>query len=112
WENDELAPDFARTIDIHRKLGYDPVELFIDPGLRWPKLSIASFLLRRKIGLRALLNIIPLDATLVRGSHGRRVKEREQWPILLLEKRSRAEQTAETLTDTEVHEQILRFCTG
>ncbi len=83
WNDDALAPDYARTIDIHRKPGYDPCELFIDPALRLPKLRIATFLLRKKLGLRGLLEVIPLDATLVQGSHGRdQVPENEQ-PVLL-----------------------------
>lgn len=71
WDDDALAPDYARTIDIHRKPGYDPCEMFIDPALTAPKLRIAGFLLRKKLGLRGLLEVIPLDASLVRGSHGR-----------------------------------------
>jgi hypothetical protein len=71
WEDDALAPDYARTIDIHRKPGYDPCELFIDPALKLPKLEIAKFLLKKKLGLRGLLEVIPLDASLVKGSHGR-----------------------------------------
>jgi|AntRauTorckE6833_2_1112554.scaffolds.fasta_scaffold14114_2 predicted AlkP superfamily pyrophosphatase or phosphodiesterase len=79
WENDDLAPDFARTIDIHRKPGYDPCELFIDPAIRFPKLKIAKFLLKKKLGIRGLLDVIPLDANLVKGSHGRdQVPESEQ----------------------------------
>jgi len=71
WQDDARAPDYARTIDIHRKPGYDPCELFIDPAIRFPKLKIATFLLKKKLGLRGLLEVIPLDATLVNGSHGR-----------------------------------------
>jgi predicted AlkP superfamily pyrophosphatase or phosphodiesterase len=83
WENDALAPDYARSIDIHRKPGYDPCELFLDPAIKLPKLAIAKFLLRKKLGLRGLLEVIPLDATLVRGSHGRdKVAENER-PVLL-----------------------------
>ena len=70
WLDDAKAPDFARTVDIHRKPGYDPVELFIDPKLRAPKLKIAATLAKRKLGLRAMMDVIPLDASLVRGSHG------------------------------------------
>lgn len=70
WMDDARAPDFARTVDIHRKPGYDPAELFLDPALRAPKLTIAAALLRRRLGFRTLLNVTPLDATLVRGSHG------------------------------------------
>jgi predicted AlkP superfamily pyrophosphatase or phosphodiesterase len=71
WLEDRRAPDFARTVDIHRKPGYDPVELFLDPALRVPALTVGWKLARRSIGLRTLLDVIPLEATLVRGSHGR-----------------------------------------
>ena len=71
WLDDALAPDFSRCVDIHRKPGYDPVELFVDPEIKAPKLKIAGFLLKKKIGLRGLLDVIPLDASLVKGSHGR-----------------------------------------
>ncbi|MCU0781409.1 MAG: alkaline phosphatase family protein, partial [Akkermansiaceae bacterium] len=69
--DDDRAPDYARTVDIHRKPGYDPCELFVDPALALPKLRIASFLLKKKLGLRGLLEVVPLDAALVKGSHGR-----------------------------------------
>ncbi len=83
WEDDAVAPDFARCVDIHRKPGYDPVELFLDPELSFPKAKIAAFLLKKKLGLRGLLDVIPLDASLVKGSHGRdRVLESEQ-PVFI-----------------------------
>jgi len=69
WLDDAKAPDFSRTVDIHRKPGYDPVELFLRPGVG--KGTIARKLLKRKLGFRALMDVIPLDAALVRGSHGR-----------------------------------------
>ena len=65
WLDDERAPDYARTVDIHRKPGFDPVELFVDPALRAPKLKIAATLAKRKAGLRTLLDVIPLDPSLV-----------------------------------------------
>ncbi len=83
WEDDALAPDYARTIDIHRKPGYDPCELFIDPELAFPKLEVARFLLKKKLGLRGLLEVIPLDATLVKGSHGRDHVPENERPVLL-----------------------------
>ena len=71
WEDDKKAPDYARTVDIHRKPGYDPMELFIDPALPAAKLWLAMKLLSRKLGQRALLDVIPIrDTTLVKGSHG------------------------------------------
>ena len=83
WENDAVAPDYARTIDIHRKPGYDPCELFIDPRLAFPKLRVAKFLLKKKLGLRGLLDVIPLDASLVKGSHGRDEVPEDELPVLL-----------------------------
>ena len=81
WLDDARAPDFARTVDIHRKPGYDPVELFLDPALAFPKLRIARKLLARKLGQRALLDVIPLDTRLVRGSHGRPTDRPERGPL-------------------------------
>jgi predicted AlkP superfamily pyrophosphatase or phosphodiesterase len=72
WLDDERAPDFARTVDIHRKPGYDPVELFLDPSIAVPAATVGWKLALKALGLRTLLNVIPLDATLVKGSHGRR----------------------------------------
>ncbi len=83
WENDDLAPDFARTIDIHRKPGYDPCELFIDPSISFPKAKIAKFLLKKKLGIRGLLEVIPLDATLVKGSHGRDQVPDSEKPVFI-----------------------------
>ncbi len=71
WLDDAKAPDFARTVDIHRKPGYDPVELFLDPSLRAPKLAVGWRLAKKALGFRTLMDVIPLDPSLVRGSHGR-----------------------------------------
>ncbi|PID60108.1 MAG: alkaline phosphatase family protein [Gammaproteobacteria bacterium] len=72
WLDEARAPDYARTVDIHRKPGYDPVELFLDPDIRWPKLKVASRLAARRLGFRNLLDVIsPGRTDLVRGSHGR-----------------------------------------
>jgi predicted AlkP superfamily pyrophosphatase or phosphodiesterase len=83
WIDDARAPDFARTVEIHRKPGYDPVELFIDPRLRAPKLAIGARLLKRRLGLRALMDVIPLDAGLVKGSHGRLSERAEDGPLII-----------------------------
>jgi predicted AlkP superfamily pyrophosphatase or phosphodiesterase len=83
WLDDGCAPDFARTVDIHRKPGYDPVELFLDPKLPLVKLKIAWRLLQKKLGLRMLMDVIPLDATLVKGSHGRRPADKKDWPVFI-----------------------------
>ena len=71
WLDDTLAPDYARTVDIHRKPGYDPVELLLDANLRFPKLRIARRLLQKALSFRYTMDVIGLDATVVKGSHGR-----------------------------------------
>jgi predicted AlkP superfamily pyrophosphatase or phosphodiesterase len=83
WLDDARAPDFARTVDIHRKPGYDPAELFLDPKIPLPKLKIAWRLLQKKLGCRMLMDVVPLDATLVKGSHGRRPEDQQDWPVLI-----------------------------
>jgi predicted AlkP superfamily pyrophosphatase or phosphodiesterase len=65
WLKDRQAPDFAATVDIHRKPGYDPCELFMTSKIR----AIRK-LIRKKIGMRYAMDVIPLDASLVKGSHG------------------------------------------
>ena len=83
WLDDAKAPDFARTVDIHRKPGYDPAELFIDPRLKVPKLKIGATLAKRKLGFRSLLEVIPTDATLVKGSHGREPTNADDGAMLM-----------------------------
>ena len=87
WLDDAVAPDFARTVDIHRKPGYDPVELFLDPGLRAPKVKIGWTLLRKALGFRYLMDVIPLDATLVKGSHGRPTDDLAAGPVIISSER-------------------------
>ena len=70
WLDDQKAPDFARTVAIHDKPGYDPAELFINPEIRNPKLKAGRVLLKKKLGFRYMMDVIGLDATLVKGSHG------------------------------------------
>ncbi|MBC7973449.1 MAG: alkaline phosphatase family protein [Myxococcales bacterium] len=83
WTDDARAPDFARTVEIHRKPGYDPVELFLDPALIAPKATVAWKLARRAMGFRTLLDVIPLDTSLVRGSHGRLTDKPEHGPVMI-----------------------------
>ena len=84
WLDDGRAPTFAHTVDIHRKPGYDPVELFLDPKTRG----------------------IPLDATLVRGSHGAPARDPSQRGILLASQRGVFVERA--LADTDVADTVLR----
>ena len=81
--DDARAPDYARTVDIHRKPGYDPVELFLDPAQRLVKARIAWKLVQKKLGMRYLMDVISLDATLVKGSHGRPTDDPEHGPLFI-----------------------------
>jgi predicted AlkP superfamily pyrophosphatase or phosphodiesterase len=84
WLEERLAPDFARTVDIHRKPGYDPVELFFDPALPLPKLSSAWRLAKRRLGMRTLMDVISLkDTALVKGSHGRPTDDPQHGPLVM-----------------------------
>jgi hypothetical protein len=84
WLDDARAPDFARTVDIHRKPGYDPVELFVDPAIRVPPAAIGWRLLKRKLGSRTLLDVISLkDTQLVKGSHGRITDGTDHGPLVI-----------------------------
>jgi len=83
WLDDQRAPDFARTVDIHRKPGYDPGELFLDPAIPRVKARIAWRLLQKKLGFRMLMDVVPLDAGLVKGSHGGRPASGREWPVCI-----------------------------
>jgi predicted AlkP superfamily pyrophosphatase or phosphodiesterase len=83
WFDDRLAPDYARTVDIHRKPGYDPCELFFDPRLWWPRGRALLRLMQKKMGLRALFDVVPLAPELVRGSHGLHALEHRGRPVLI-----------------------------
>jgi predicted AlkP superfamily pyrophosphatase or phosphodiesterase len=83
WLHDAQAPDYARTVDIHRKPGYDPCELFFEPRLLWPKGRALRKLVAKKLGFRTLFDLIPLDASLIRGSHGLRAQASLDRPLLL-----------------------------
>jgi predicted AlkP superfamily pyrophosphatase or phosphodiesterase len=87
WLDDDRAPDFARIVDIHRKPGYDPVEMFINPQLSLPKVQAAWKVLKKKLGFRMLMDLIPLDASLVRGSHGRLAEDRSDRPVFISRER-------------------------
>jgi len=108
WFDDAVAPDFARTVDIHRKIGYDPVELFIDPAIKFPAARVASFLFKKKLGLRGLLSVVPLDATLVRGSHGRVPERAQDRPILIVE--GDVDGLAPEVQSTAVYRIIKQLC--
>jgi predicted AlkP superfamily pyrophosphatase or phosphodiesterase len=101
WNDDRRAPDFARTVEIHRKPGYDPVELFLDPDIVSPKLAIGKRLLLRKMGFRALMDVIPLDATLVGGSHGRTPDDAADGPLIISDRADLLERKHLAATDVK-----------
>ncbi|MGN9759636.1 alkaline phosphatase family protein [Streptomyces sp. SD31] len=84
WLDDARAPDFARTVEIHRKPGYDPAELHFDHTDPKARLRAAAALARKKLGLRYTMNVIPLDPSRVRGSHGRLPDDPRDAPVLLV----------------------------
>ncbi|HEY3957813.1 MAG TPA: nucleotide pyrophosphatase/phosphodiesterase family protein [Streptosporangiaceae bacterium] len=86
WLDEARAPDFARLVEIHRKPGYDPAELFFDPAAPGAaKRRAAVALARKKLGMRYLMNVVGLDAgaAAVRGSHGRLPDDPDDAPVLL-----------------------------
>ena len=85
WLDESKAPDFARTVDIHRKPGYDPVELFLDPDRPLIKAHLVKTLAKKKLGFRYLMDVIPLRPDLVKGTHGRRTSDPQEGPILMFE---------------------------
>lgn len=86
WLDDAKAPDYAHLVDIHRKPGYDPVEMFMDPKNPLIKLRAGYKLARKLLGFRYLMDVIPLDATLVKGSHGGINIPKEYYPIIITDK--------------------------
>ncbi len=83
WLDDAKAPDYARCVDIHRKPGYDPVEMVANPNIKMLKATVGLKILKKKLGFRYLMDIIPLDATLIKGSHGRIPEDPQDHPVLI-----------------------------
>jgi predicted AlkP superfamily pyrophosphatase or phosphodiesterase len=87
WLDDAKAPAFARTVDIHRKPGYDPVELFIDMPAR----------------------TIPLQPNLVKGSHGFPADEASRRGVLVSSTSTGVRPQADgAIADTAISSLILR----
>jgi len=106
WLDDARAPDYARTVNIHAKPGYDPCELFLDPAIALPKLKIATTLAKKILGFRYLMGVIPLDATLVKGSHGRITDAPEAGPLLMSSAPQLLDRDA--IQAVDVHDLLLR----
>lgn len=106
WMDDERAPDFARTVAIHDKPGYDPVELFVDPEISFPKLKAGYRLAQKKLGFRYLMDLIPLDPSLVGGTHGRLPDNPADGPLLITQQPDRL--PGDKLEAVEVYDVLLR----
>jgi len=106
WLDEAKCPDFARTVEIHRKPGYDPVELFLDPAITFPKLAIAWRLVKKILGFRTLMDVIPLDASLVKGSHGRPADDDRHGAVFITSDAEFADH--KPLAPTAVKDMILR----
>jgi hypothetical protein len=104
WLDDERAPDFARQVEIHRKPGYDPAELFMDPEDKLVKARAGAALVRKKIGMRYVMSVVPLDPSPVRGTHGRLPASAEDAPVLLCSDGSVAR---DRIAATEVRDLLL-----
>ncbi|RMH49965.1 MAG: alkaline phosphatase family protein, partial [Bacteroidetes bacterium] len=112
WLDDDRAPDFAPTVDIHRKPGYDPAELFLDPDLRFPRLRMARRLVQKKLGFRYLMDVIPLHGRQVRGSHGRLPDNPAEGPVLVTRQAAYLEALPDTIPATAVQDVILAHLRG
>jgi predicted AlkP superfamily pyrophosphatase or phosphodiesterase len=110
WLDDRKAPDFSRTVDIHRKPGYDPVELFLDPSLKLPQVKVGFTLLKKQLGFRYLMEVIPLDASLVKGSHGRVTDLPGDAPLFATRQTDLFDESS--VDATQVHKLILQLLTG
>ncbi len=97
WLDDNKAPDYARAVDIHKKPGYDPVEMFMTSKLR-----AAYKLLRKKAALRYVMDVIPLDATLIKGSHGTIHTPPSYHPVLITDQELKKKE----LLSTDVYDVI------
>ncbi|MFG2957937.1 alkaline phosphatase family protein [Streptomyces sp. NPDC048291] len=106
WLDDARAPDFAQLVEIHRKPGYDPVELFMDPGDPYVRLKAAKAVARKKLGMRYRLAVVPLDPSPMRGSHGRRPASDEEGPLVLV---STPRAVSGRVAATEVKSLLLRL---
>jgi predicted AlkP superfamily pyrophosphatase or phosphodiesterase len=109
WLDDANAPDFARAVEIHKKPGYDPAELFMDPNDRLVKAKAGLTLAKKMVGLRYSMSVVPLDPAPVSGSHGRLPSRPEDGPVLVC---SDPSVKAERIAATDVRDLLVRLATS
>lgn len=97
WEDDRKAPDYARNVDIHKKPGYDPVEMFMTSKSR-----ALYKLIRKKLGFRYTMDIVPLNANLVKGSHGITNIDQKYYPVYISETKQE-----DIICPTQIQKKIL-----
>lgn len=110
WMDDSKAPDYANMVDIHKKPGYDPVEMFTDPDDKFVMLKVILKLIKKKLGFRTVMNIIPLKANLVKGSHGRIPEDQSDYPVFITNNKGSLKQ--QLFKSTEVYQLITKQITG
>ena len=109
WLDERRRPDFAPTVDIHRKPGYDPAELFVDPKIAFPRFKVGRTLAKKLLGFRYLMDVIPTDPSMVRGTHGRLYGDDAAGPVFLCSDRRLAR---DRVAATDVKELCLRLLGG
>ncbi|KAA9107615.1 nucleotide pyrophosphatase/phosphodiesterase family protein [Microbacterium rhizomatis] len=107
WLDDAKAPEYARGVDIHRKPGYDPAELFFDPADRLAKAKAGLNLVKKKLGLRYAMSTVPLDPTWVRGTHGRLPESTADTPLLVTSDASLLDDAATSVAASGVRDLVL-----
>jgi predicted AlkP superfamily pyrophosphatase or phosphodiesterase len=107
WLDDDRAPEFARGVDIHRKPGYDPAELFFDPADRLAKAKAGLNLVKKKLGLRYAMSTVPLDPSCVRGTHGRLPDSAADAPMLVCSDAALVADRAESIGASAVRDLVL-----
>ncbi|MGH2549952.1 MAG: alkaline phosphatase family protein, partial [Thermomicrobiales bacterium] len=100
------APDYARTVDIHQKPGYDPAELFFDPEDKFVKPKAGFSVLKKKLGFRSLIEVVPLDGKYVMGSHGVETASSDDGPVFITDQPQLLDEA--TIPATAVFDQMLR----
>ncbi|MEP3210562.1 MAG: nucleotide pyrophosphatase/phosphodiesterase family protein [Maribacter sp.] len=110
WLDDSKAPDYARMVDIHKKPGYDPVEMLTDPKDLFVMPKVIAKLIGKKLGFRTVMNIIPIDATLIKGSHGRIPDDTVDYPIFITN--NPTSKLTEVIRPTQVFEALEAHVVG
>jgi predicted AlkP superfamily pyrophosphatase or phosphodiesterase len=105
WLDADAAPDFARTIAIHAKPGYDPCEMIMDPSITLPKVKIARKVAWKILGGRMVMDVIPTDASLIKGSHGVHVPGEENQALYICSRPPM--EPAEAIPMTRVKQEML-----